>query len=90
MLYRILTENKNYDEVKNLVCGYFTSVTIIRTNGVWKNESEHSLIIEIDDLITDGIEVKEFEIEQLCYRIKKLNQQDKILVQKINCDSRLV
>lgn len=86
MLYRLFTENKNYEQVKKLVCKYFDGATIIKAEGIWQGESEHSLIIEI----CWGVITSKNEIDQLCYAIKKLNQQDKILVQRIESDSKLV
>ena len=85
MLYRLFTENKNYEQVKNLIREIFVSATIIKAEGLWQGESEHSLIIEV--LADDKCEQ---QIRQLCYNIKKLNQQDKILVQRIESDSKLV
>lgn len=88
MLYRILTENQNYDEIKKLLNEWFDNATIIKANGLWQDKTEHSLIIEIDSIIDYQVIIS--DIEQLCYQIKKLNQQDKILVQIINCNSRLI
>lgn len=85
MLYRLFTENKNYDQIKKLVCDYFDSFTIIKAEGLWQGESEHSLTIEIE-----GGNYDMSRISNLCYVIKKLNQQDKILVQRIESDSKLV
>lgn len=87
MLYRLFTENKNYEQVKKLVGNYFKGFTIIKAEGVWQGESEHSLIIEIE---LNGISIYENNIAQLCYVLKKLNQQDKILVQQIESDSKLI
>lgn len=88
MLYRLFTENKNYDQIKKLAGDLFDGFTIIKTDGVWQGESEHSLIIEID--ISDNRPDVTPKIKVLCYQIKKLNQQDKVLVQKIDCESKLV
>lgn len=85
MLYKLFTENKNYDQIKKLVGNYFKDFTIIKAEGIWHGKSEHSLIIEIS-----GIEYDMSRISNLCYAIKKLNQQDKILVQRIESNSKLV
>lgn len=85
MLYRLFTENKNYDQIKKLVNQYFPGFTVIKVDGVWHGVAEHSLIIEIDD---DNITYT--DIKGLCYNLKKLNQQDKILVQRIESESKLV
>lgn len=87
MLYRLFTENKNYEDVKKLVCKHFDGATIIRAEGIWQDESEHSLIIEI---VVNSPVAFYRQIETLCYAIKKLNQQDKILIQRIESDSKLV
>ncbi len=85
MLYRLLTENKNYKQVKTLVCELFDGATFIKADGVWQGETEHSLIIEIDGSKNDYD-----NIVSLCYRIKKLNKQDKILVQQLDASSKLI
>lgn len=87
MLYRLFTENKNYEQVKKLVSDLFDGFTIIKADGIWQGESEHSLIIEIE--VNSPVAFYR-KIESLCYAIKKLNQQDKILVQRIESDSKLV
>jgi hypothetical protein len=85
MLTRILTGNKNYGDVKKLVRQHFASFTIINAEGCWHGRSEHTLIIEI--LITEPENQK---IEKLAYAIKKLNQQNAVLVQYIESRSRLI
>ena len=87
MLYRLFTENKNYEQIKSLVCDLFDGATFIKAEGIWQSVSEHSLIIEID--IEDGPDTKP-KIKTLCFQIKKLNSQDKILVQQIKIDSNLI
>jgi hypothetical protein len=86
MLYRLLTENKNYEQIKKLVCEYFDGTTIIKADGIWHGKSEHSLIIEISGAANYDMSA----VSNLCFAIKKLNQQDKILVQRIECESKLV
>ncbi len=85
MLYRIITENKNYDHVIALVKIYFTDFTIIKAQGYWKNTSEHSLIIEIQ---TD--EVNRNQIDHIAYNIKKRNEQQAVLVQSIDAGHKLI
>lgn len=89
LLYRIFTENRQYNQIKKLVCVFFDGSTIIKAEGVWQGESEHSLIIEIDNSLFSR-QCDAERIKQLCYAIKKLNQQDKILVQKIESESKLI
>ncbi len=87
MLYRIFTENKNYQGVVDIVSSHHDGFTIIKSDGYWKKEAEHSLIIEID--INSPVAIYA-TIPKICFAIKKLNKQDKILVQKINCESQLI
>lgn len=87
MLARILTENKNYTDIVTLVMIYFDSVTIIKAEGLWQREIEHSLIIEI---ICKDNQNDRHLLEQLAFDIKKHNKQDAVLVQYLQCESKLV
>lgn len=85
MLYRILTENKNHEETVRLVATYFDGFTAIAATGYWQGKPEHSLIVEIcpDSKMGDGD--ARTKIEKLAYAIKKQNEQQAILVQRIAC-----
>ncbi|KKK51353.1 hypothetical protein LCGC14_3115790 [marine sediment metagenome] len=85
MLYRIITENKNYDHIVEIVKVYFTGFTIIKAQGYWKNTAEHSLIIEI---VTD--KANRNQIDHIAYNIKKRNEQQAVLVQSIPVESKLI
>ena len=87
MLYRLFTENQNYEQIKKLVANEFGCATIFKADGLWRQKYEHSLIIEIE---LNNPDADYRKIERLCYVIKKLNQQDKILVQQIESDSKLI
>lgn len=94
MLVRILTENKNYPDVLAAIDNYFDGATVIKADGLCPQNGlrwEHTLIIELDSF---GQEKPEFSfsdrIKALCFDIKRLNKQDKILVQYINCNSMLI
>lgn len=94
MLARILTENKNYSDVVELVGKYFSGATTIKTSRLWQGISEHSLIIEIDlsnvNLLDDRAFNHEAGIENLAFAIKKLNKQEAVMVQYLQCKSELV
>ncbi len=77
MLYRIYTENKNYEQVKKLVTQYLQGATIIKAEGLWQGQWEQSLIIETFQLFGGGV-------FGLADAIKKLNKQDATLVIEIN------
>lgn len=83
MLYKICTENKNYDSIVNLVAEKFTGFTIIKVDGHWTGGSEHSLIIEIVTPDGQGDGATRDKVEHLAYAIKKLNDQESVLVQYI-------
>jgi len=75
-LYRILTENTNYDGIQSLVYLYFPEgASIYSANGLWNGKTERSLIIEVQGL---NIGVK---VRKLAKAIKTLNKQEAVLVQ---------
>jgi len=86
MLCRIITENKNRDEIVSIVKYHFDGFTIIPTIGYWQGIAEKSLVVEIsgyfDDTMIDGV-------EKIAERIKVLNNQDAVLVQWLECKSEL-
>lgn len=85
MLARILTENKDYQDVLSIVNQFMPSYTIIKADGVWHAVPEHSLIIEIDmDVMSKQ------DIESVAHKIKKLNKQQAVLVQYLQCESKLI
>lgn len=85
MLCRILTENKNYQDIVKLVDKYFSGAIIIKADGLWQGQIEHSLVIEIS---IDHNE--QSDIEHLAFAIKKHNEQDAVLVQYLQCESKMV
>ena len=85
MLYRILTEDKNDDELLKLVSERFSGFTVYEARGFWEQKIEFSFIIEIDDH-----EFRELEVRELCRKIKRLNKQKAVLLQKIECRSEYV
>lgn len=77
---------------------HFDGFTIYRVTGYWKDTIEPALIIELDD-IGDYTAQNEYtfredgfgrEVENLVKLIKKTNQQDTVLLQKINSESELI
>lgn len=78
MLYRIFTENKNQEEIEKLCSKYFEGYTVIKADGFWRLQKENSLIIEI---VAEEIDAK---ISALAGDIKKNNNQETVLIQKIN------
>ena len=87
MLARILTENKNYQGILHIMNQYVPSYTIIKADGVWHTKTAYSLIIEIDMVAADLLKQA---IEKIAYQIKKMNKQEAILVQYLQCESKLI
>lgn len=86
MLYRICTENKNYEDIVKLVSRYFDGFTVIKTEGYWKGQKEHSLIIEI---VSDAKDTEQ-KIGKIIFDIKRMNKQESVLVEKIECTVNFV
>ncbi|KKN69808.1 hypothetical protein LCGC14_0437540 [marine sediment metagenome] len=86
-LYRIFTENKNYENITDRLDIHFPDgYTIINANGAWQGVREKSLIIEI---VSDAPSI-ESDIGRLAYWFKKHNEQDAVLLQVLNVESRLL
>jgi hypothetical protein len=83
MLYRILTENVNYEQTIDLISARFYGFTVLTGMGYWQGKPEHSLIVEIVPPHGMGDGDARREIEKLAYAIKKQNGQQSVLVQRI-------
>lgn len=82
-LYRVITENKNYQDILQYLDNHFPDgYTIISTNGAWQGQREKSLIIEVLRT-TPGADL---DIGHFAYWLKKHNKQEAILVETINVD----
>jgi len=84
MLYRIFTEDKNTESLEKLLNKYYEGFTLVKATGFWRLQKENSLIIEI---ITDDAEAI---INKLAKDVKELNQQEAVLIQKIQNNQWLV
>ncbi len=79
MLYRIYTENINRAKIEKIVSEHYDGFTIVEGTGFWKSQKEASLIIEIigdDESDLDSVKI-------IAEQIKKTNDQDSVLVQRI-------
>jgi len=79
MLYRIFTEDipQNYDAITEQIASLYEGFTILRGQGYWRLQPENSLVIEI---VTVDEDVK---VNHLAKAIKVVNNQEAVLVQKI-------
>jgi uncharacterized membrane-anchored protein YitT (DUF2179 family) len=85
-LYRILTENKNYNAIQLALDAQFPSgYTIINANGAWHGEHEKSLVIEIVSTLSPNK-----QIEKFCYWLKKNNDQQAVMVQTLDTESKII
>ena len=85
MLFRILTENINQPGIENKVNGFFDGYTILKADGYWKTAREKSIIIEI--IAEPEARKKVFKLAQ---EIKRLNNQQSVLVQEFGLNSSFV
>lgn len=84
-LYRIYTENKNYDEVMEIASKSFKGFTVMKAEGYWRGIPEHGLVIEIlaDESEADNVTV-------VAYNIKKFNAQESVLVTESTIEHKFI
>ena len=85
-LYRIYTEKKSLDKIRNLLNVCFECYTIIEGQGTWKSKREASLIIE---LLLNG-DVNEKRVYAVADSIKVLNKQEAVLITSQEIETRLI
>lgn len=84
-LYRVCTENKNYQDITDYLDNHFLDgYTIINANGAWQGQREKSLIIEIIE--TTGMTA----MRHFAYWLKKYNEQQAVLIEVIEIDSYMI
>ena len=72
MLYRIYTENKNFDATMKLIAAYFPKgFTVQRVEGFYDGQHEHALII---DIVYSGDQ----HVYDLAWDIGKENGQESV------------
>jgi hypothetical protein len=85
-LYRVITENKNYQDIIAYLMEHKFNATIIQANGLWQGRAEKSIVIELAECDKPlGISLMD-EVEKLVYFIKKNNKQEKVMLQEINAE----
>jgi len=83
MLYRIYTERGNWTpKVLDATSELFDGFTVMNTVGYWKKQSETSMVIEI---YTPKPE--DDKVAQLAKTIKRLGNQESVLVLRIQADT---
>ncbi len=89
MLYRIFTEDKNTRRLHKLVSRYLDGYTSYTAVGFWKGTPEQSRVIEVVVPVYDEW-FKDEDIRSLCHEIKGLNNQESVLLQKIEVQSEFI
>ena len=84
--YRIYTEKKNRDKIRNLLNVCFECYTIIEGQGTWKSKGEKSVIVE---LLLNG-DVNERRVYAVADSIKILNKQEAVLITSQEIETRLI
>jgi hypothetical protein len=82
-MYRIVTERKNVDSIKQALWGFGLDYTLVLSEGSWHGQPEESLIIELNDISRDLA-------ENAAHAIKLINRQENILLQEIAIRSQLI
>jgi hypothetical protein len=82
-MYRILTEEKNVEEVKATLTGLGLDFTLYRARGSWHGQEENSLAIELDNISRNLA-------ESTARTIKSMNEQKAVLLQEIPVVSKLI
>ena len=85
-LYRVITENKNYNDIIVYLMEHKLDATIIQANGLWQGRAEKSIVIEIAECSTPMYISIEQAVEKLVYWLKKHNMQDKVMLQEVNAE----
>ena len=82
--YRIYTENKNLEGIKDILNRNFKAYTIFYGVGVWEGIKEKNLTIEI---IGEKFDIA---VEVMARTIKILNNQQAVLVTVSEIESKLI
>lgn len=76
--YKIYTERKNIEWLKDIVAENFSGFTLYHTVGHWKRIEELSVTIEI---ITDNPAAEHY-LQLIALKIKGYNKQESVLITK--------
>ena len=82
-MFRILTEEKNVDQLKATLVGLGLDFTLFNAQGSWKGMEENSLAIELDN-------IPRHRAENAARIIKSMNNQEAVLLQEIAVNSQFI
>lgn len=84
MSIKIYTEDKNRDQVEEIVRDYFSSFNISSLTGVYCGKSEKGLVIEI--ITFEPSQADTLSVSEIAHRIKETNKQEEVLVTRCYVD----
>ena len=82
-MFRILTEEKNVDQIKAILIGLGLDFTLFTGRGSWKGQEENSVAVELDNIPRE-------RAEHVARTIKCMNGQESVLLQEIPLVSDLI
>ena len=82
-MYRILTENKNVDQIKETLRALGLDYTIFFGEGAFHEQEEPSLVIELDNIPSSAA-------TNAAILIREMNQQEAVLLQEIPVISQFI
>lgn len=74
-MYRIVTEDKNVEEIKEALAALDLDFTLFRGIGSWRGKEEQSVALEIDRISRETA-------EKIARLIKRMNHQEAVLMQE--------
>lgn len=82
-MFRILTEEKNVEQVKATLTGLGLDFILFSARGTWHGQEENSLAIELDNISRNLA-------ESTARTIKLMNEQEAVLLQEFPIISELI
>lgn len=82
-MLRLMTELKNPEKIKRIIHGFGLDYTVFIAQGCWRGVEEPSLVVEFDDASLKAV-------IQIAIAVKRLNEQQAVLIQRIRAQSRFV
>jgi hypothetical protein len=82
-VFRILTEDKNAEQIMAILNGFGMDFTLKQALGSWHGKREESLSIELDGITLENA-------VRAALAIKVLNEQEAVLLQEIPVTSYLL
>ena len=83
ILYRIYFENLRPIQSKTIISSLLESCTVYQAVGWWKGHAENTTVVEV-------ITFEEEKVLKLAEFLRKVNNQESVLVTKIACEHRFV